>query len=341
MPRLIYVMGAILVLGACSADGTLPDTGTAAGAGRLVFRSRDVHGSTFTATVEAMHPDGTGRTALLQSVPSGPGSGSALSPDGTKLAIGDPGAGINWFDLDSTVLHHVAGTEVVGIVSWTDDSHNILFDDENGAKIGRVNIDGTGLQILVDGLYPSSSGGVFAYQRSGRIWSANVDGTFFGQLDADPLVESEGGPPQMAPRGGRIALTREVLVFSGDTLIQSNTGLFVYNTGTRAFERLTALPPAFTVVPPVGAPAWSPSGDAILFGRGGAWFVVNADGSGEHQVIPSSLGVSKAPAWSPHGTRLAFIASDDVYVVNADGTGVQDLSNTPATVEFGVQWSSH
>ncbi len=336
MSRPFHLAVVLLAFGACTGDAIVPDSGSS-GSGRIVFRSADVHGSSITTAVEAMNPDGTGRTTLFQSVASGPGS--ALSPDGTKLAIGGAGAGINWFDLDDTVVHYIATSEVVGVLSWTDDSRNILFDDAIGVKIGRINVDGTGLQILVDGLYPSSAGGVLTYQRGGRVWLANTDGTFAGQLDDDP-VESEGGPPAMAPGGGRIAMTRKVLSFSGDTLVGSNVGLFVYDISSRAFKQLTAVPPIGQHVSDVSAPVWSPAGDQVVFGRGGAWFVITADGSGEHQVIPASLGVAKAPVWSPHGTRLAFIANDDIYVVNADGTGVQDLSNTPATAEFGVEWSA-
>jgi len=77
------------------------------------------------------------------------------------------------------------------------------------------------------------------------------------------------------------------------------------------------------------APAWSPDGTRIAFGRissdgGFTLWLMNADGSGVH-----SLGSGLDPYWSPDGTRIAFSTSPvdlgDLWIMNADGNGRKRL----------------
>src|SRR5688572_15235378 len=61
------------------------------------------------------------------------------------------------------------------------------------------------------------------------------------------------------------------------------------------------------IPPDVSQPAWSPDGRRIAFQRhGGDWFgdtyVINADGSGEHELTRDVQGVT----WSPDGRQIAF-----------------------------------
>jgi TolB protein len=82
-------------------------------------------------------------------------------------------------------------------------------------------------------------------------------------------------------------------------------------------------------------PSWSPDGSKIAYGRGGAIWIMNADGSGKVEVVPaSSAGL---PGWSPDGSKLVFtrlscIRIEDrefctyrLYTINADGTGEVEL----------------
>lgn len=100
-------------------------------------------------------------------------------------------------------------------------------------------------------------------------------------------------------------------------------------------------------------PAWSPDRTKIAFSQpdsgsnsAGIW-VMNADGSGAHEVIPPTdipqggIVQNSYPNWSPDGTKIAysrsvfvccqpFISTSQIYVANADGSGTpQNVSNNP------------
>jgi len=60
-------------------------------------------------------------------------------------------------------------------------------------------------------------------------------------------------------------------------------------------------------------PAWSPSGDWLMFNKETEVWLMRADGSGAHK-----LPVAYDYVWSPRSDRLAYIQSSDIYIVEGD-----------------------
>jgi len=88
-------------------------------------------------------------------------------------------------------------------------------------------------------------------------------------------------------------------------------------------------------------PAWSPTGDSIVFALDGDIYSVDPAGGQPHVVVSClariqlALGTSCAqahdPVWSPDGTAIAFLVQDgqhslNVYWTRPDGTRVRRLT---------------
>jgi Tol biopolymer transport system component len=70
-------------------------------------------------------------------------------------------------------------------------------------------------------------------------------------------------------------------------------------------------------------------------------FLMNADGSGDHNLSGSS-STDGWPSWSPDGKRIVFSRHEEkgfqIFVMNRDGSGVRQL--TDAAGEFtNPRWS--
>ncbi len=180
--------------------------------------------------------------------------------------------------------------------------------------------------------------------RDSEVYVMNADGTGLTNVSNHPepdvvLCQTD------APSGG-IAWSpdSERLVFYSG---RDPEGLYVVNADGTDLRYLTD-----------GAlPAWSPSGDSIVFAASqfpifeAEWEVpiysINPDGSNRRllNAVPCSFSVLHGcsvhrPQWSPDGTMLAFTATlerpeafddsdHDVFIMNADGTSLVMISGLP------------
>jgi Tol biopolymer transport system component len=80
------------------------------------------------------------------------------------------------------------------------------------------------------------------------------------------------------------------------------------------------------------------SGGKIAFVRGGAIYIMNADGSNQTQLVNTSGDDNTSPSWSPDGSKIAFVSRRDgheqIYVMNVDGSNRTLLTNNVASHSY-------
>jgi Tol biopolymer transport system component len=92
--------------------------------------------------------------------------------------------------------------------------------------------------------------------------------------------------------------------------------------------------------------AWSPGGLLMAFSsyRDGNWeiYLMNADGSNQHNITNFASHQDFLPAWSPDGTRIVFNSDRsgnfDIYAVNTDGANLVNLSDSSSSDQYPA-WS--
>jgi Tol biopolymer transport system component len=80
------------------------------------------------------------------------------------------------------------------------------------------------------------------------------------------------------------------------------------------------------------APDWSPDGSRIAFARTSDGrrsfhiYVMNADGSGLHQISHGRF--DEDPAWSPDGRWIAYASETGIRLIHPDGSGMRRVKAT-------------
>jgi Tol biopolymer transport system component len=237
-------------------------------------------------------------------------------------------------------------------IAFSPDGSRIAFDNNLAGQYGIeiANPDGGDIVRLTDGVndsWPSwSSDGTRVFFSSGRddpstrrctsgadftgptdVYVMDADGSNVVRLTTDPAPEYA---PIESPDGGRVAFVK----VANDT---GYTAIFTMEPDGTGVRQVSSANGGSDF-----SPSWSPDGSHLAFAaiRNEDWgiFVVNADGTGEHQIVGGSGGpYITDPAWSPDGSVIAYVRGTDhdnaLFVMNADGSGSTELASAPS---YGV-----
>jgi Tol biopolymer transport system component len=183
-------------------------------------------------------------------------------------------------------------------VAWSPNGRQLAigFSPPTGGAlanaIGVIDADGTGLRIIVrDGFAPTwSTKSRVAFDRGGSIWSVDPNGRHLRRLTR-PGGDNGDENPSWSPDG------RHLLFDRANNADPNNPVANVYEIDANGahLTRLTASGG------PWEAPVWSPDGRQIVVadrGATGQLWVMNANGSGAHQIT-HHLHAVRFPDWQP------------------------------------------
>jgi dipeptidyl aminopeptidase/acylaminoacyl peptidase len=236
--------------------------------------------------------------------------------------------------------------------------NTLVFQTVSGGPIYVVNVNGTGLRVLTNGLDPAISpdGKQVAFTRwengngngaLGSVWLINIDGTGERKLESDvrqpksPMWSPDGTQIVInMQQGGTIAPTRVCTnrwpgpgseqdgsqngVPCWKVPAKPNWGVRSINVATGDFVDLPRDTHSF-------GPTWDPA-DPYRIVYQGDHGLINIDLRAMTNAPLTNDTDQHSPVFSPDGTRIAVSYWQtnhwEVHVLNADGSGEQRLTET-------------
>lgn len=187
--------------------------------------------------------------------------------------------------------------------AWSRDGSVLLYAD--GGSIRRA----SGADVLAEGTWPTVSpdGTRFAFERDGRVWFANLDGSRSaeGPAGSTPVWSA---PRELTVAGGSIEMVdvtgsgRSTVVPGGATFPAVGPDgrlAWIADGGLHVEGAAAALVSGAT-----GRPSWSPNGAWLVVGTGAGLVVVPSDGSGPALALPGMAGAAD-PAFQPGGALVS------------------------------------
>ena len=161
-----------------------------------------------------------------------------------------------------------------------------------------------------------------------EIWTMGRRGGNQVRLTRSDAYDAQ---PEWSPDGTQIAWIRYATRRGGPS------DVWVMNADGSNKRNLTGDGPEEIV-----APAWSPDGTQIAIDRNDYLWIMNADGTGAHEIGTSPIRGGD-PAWSPDGSKIAYIGSAptgaEIFMMDADGSDSQQLTSTARVHETRPAWS--
>jgi TolB protein len=260
-----------------------------------------------------------------------PNYGVTINPDGSNpIQIGpvDSTTCVKWSPDSSKVLCNLWSPEGVqpGVQPATanpDGSGFTLLNSNLPFDLFCLNWSPTGSRLLChsEGIVNPADAGLYTVRASDAGDIVRVSTTLPGGFD-----NGYG----YSPDGSRILYAQ----------FDSNEHATLLSVKPDGSDPIQLSPPELSIIDlsffdRVGAD-WSPDGSRVAFaaqrlslGHISAVFVVNADGTGLHQVTPSGVGALSAQ-WSPSGAMIAFSGGccglPQAWVVHPDGSGLRRVT---------------
>jgi TolB protein len=218
----------------------------------------------------------------------------------------------------------------------------LVFQTTYGGEFYTINVDGTGLRRITDGLDPvwSPDGERIAFTRlrdPRGVWVVDAEGSSPRQV----FDWHEARYPSWSPDGGQIVFSRQYRGRLQETkrCFQGPKGQVCwtarpnphYNLGIVRVNDGSFWEPLPSSSERSLAPDWSRVSDQIVYVDVHGLFVQSADGQNRYQLTNDNKDIN--PVWSPDGDQVAFVRRQhdhwEIYVVDVDGGNLRRLTNTP------------